>query len=67
MSRTIVAVVACLAGCVSSEQHMNASMNLPDPWRKGPASYRELPAGDPKRQHICKLDPLWGGCVSFER
>ena len=46
----------CLVACAPSGQYPHNGMNTPDPWRKGPAAYRELPMGDPKRQHLCQLE-----------
>lgn len=49
----MLSAVVCLMACAPSGQYSSGGMNSPDPWRKGPAVYRELPMGDPRLQHLC--------------
>ncbi len=65
MLKAILALIVCLAGCASSGIYLADPMNPPDPWRKGPASHRELPMGDPKRQHVCQVEPNRPECAPF--
>ncbi|SEE57796.1 hypothetical protein SAMN05216510_3249 [Pseudomonas coleopterorum] len=52
----IAAATVCLVACAPSGRYPLDGMNSPDPWRKGPAVYREMPMGDPKRQHLCQVE-----------
>lgn len=65
MSKATVAMlsaVVCLMACAPSGQYSSGGMNSPDPWRKGPAVYRELPMGDPRLQHLCQVEPSRPEC-----
>lgn len=64
MSKAMLMIVAThLVGCAPGEIYRGDQMNSPDPWRKGPAVYRELPLGDARRQHLCQVEPDRPGCV----
>jgi hypothetical protein len=65
MSKATVVMLSaavCLMGCAPSGRYLSDGMNSPDPWRKGPAVFRELPMGDPRRQHLCQVEPSRPEC-----